>query len=100
MDLISIPFSSKESSAWYELNSFAESGVTLTVLTQVISPKRIPSGSIYKIGYIDKNHRKWWFFNGQEAAESRERIIEIFKAVKEHCDENDLGTAFIYKVTK
>lgn len=98
MNLNKIQFLSFESKKKYLLSSFDEQGIKVTILNEDVVSNKIPSGNFYKFGVIE-NGIYYWFFNGEKVANSRNEMIEIFKALLIVYKDSECQP-FIYKVKR
>jgi hypothetical protein len=80
MNLKKSPFSDFENKKKYSINTFNELGVSVNMLNIVSEKTKIPSGNFYKFGIIE-NGKLYWYFNGVSVANSRQQMLEIFKAI-------------------
>jgi len=96
MNLKKSPFSYFESKKKYSINNFNELGVSVNILNVVSEKTKIPSGNFYKFGIIE-NGELYWYFNGVSVANSRQQMLDIFKAILS-VNKNSKSTPFIFKV--
>ena len=96
MNLKKLPFSDFENTKKYSKVSFIESELEITMLNIVSEKSKIPSGNFYKFGVII-NEKFYWYFNGNAVANSRQQMIDIFRAILS-VNKNPKSTPFIFKV--
>lgn len=105
VELKTIPFSDAEAARKYHLSMFHEAGREFAVLTIVANGALVYThGNIWEFGYIDniskENKKMFWFFNKNSRVKGREQAIFTYQALKNYCEERNLGQPFAFKVSK
>lgn len=96
MNLKLIPFTELEKKKTYGFVKFVELGIDMIMLNEANNFNKIPSGNFYKFG-LKLNNKYYWYFNSVAVADSREKMREIYSAIKQVQKE---GVPFIYKVKR
>jgi len=97
MNLKLTEFSDFEKKKKYQLSSFEEMGMTIYILNEATTLHKIPSGNFYKFGVVSDGVYYWYWF-GNQVADSREKMREIYSALLQVRKKNDIP--FIYKVKR
>ena len=83
MNLNTTPFTEEEKDKAYSVFTFNESSINITLLNEISNSKgKLASGNNYSFGVI-KNGEYFWYFNGTAVAKNRDKMREIFSALKE-----------------
>ena len=96
MNLKKSPFSDFENNKKYSITSFNELGIAVNMLNVVSDKRKIPSGNFYKFGILE-NGKLYWYFNGVAVANSRQQMLEIFKAILS-VNKDAKATPFTFKI--
>lgn len=96
MNLKKSPFSPFESKKKYSINTFNELGICVNMLNVVSEKTKIPSGNFYKFGVLE-NGELYWYFSGVAVANSRQQMLDIFRAILS-VNKNSKSTPFVFKV--
>lgn len=97
MNLKLTKFSDIENKKKYELSNFNEMGLTIYILNESTKFHKIPSGNFYKFG-VFSNGKYFWYWFGNQVADSREKMREIYSALCQITKAGDIP--FIYKVKR
>ena len=90
-------FSDIDNKIKYELSNFNEMGLTIYILNESTKFHKIPSGNFYKFG-VFSNGKYFWYWFGNQVADSREKMREIYSALCQITKAGDIP--FIYKVKR
>lgn len=97
MNLKLTEFSDIENKKKYELSNFNEMGLTIYILNESTKFHKTPSGNFYKFG-VCSNGKYFWYWFGNQVADSREKMREIYSALCQITKAGDIP--FIYKVKR
>jgi acetone carboxylase gamma subunit len=98
MNLKTTPFSDYENKKDYDMSSFNELGMNVTILNEITQYNKIPSGNFYKFGAVINGEYNW-YFNAIAVADSREKMREIYSAILQ-VNAGTQNQPFIYKVKR
>lgn len=95
-----LPFSAKERSVRYELNTFIEATMPFAILVERDLNKP-NTGNSYKFGVLNPDGKSLgWLFYGEIVAMSRVEAIKMYQQILVMCNQQDLGQPFAYKVRR
>jgi hypothetical protein len=97
MNLKLTEFSDAENKKKYELSKFYEMDMPIHILNESTEFHKIPSGNFYKFG-VYSNGSYFWYWFGNQVADSREKMREIYSALLQVKKSGDIP--FIYKVKR
>lgn len=94
------PFTQKESSMKYELNSFTECGMPFSIMVER-EMNTHNTGNSYKFGVLSLDNKTLsWLFYGEVVATNRIEALKLYQQLLLACQTQKIGRPFAYKVLR